>query len=150
MARENRSDRGAMLALASVLVVFSLAVVSPAGAYYYDTDADGLPDFYEIKHGLFETNSIADETADWDGDLIDDAVEDANQNGIVDVGETDPYSWDTDGDGLSDGIELGYAAQTSGIDTDADDDGLINALDIDSDNDMLSDDVEELVQVGDT
>ncbi|MBD3347753.1 MAG: T9SS type A sorting domain-containing protein [Candidatus Eisenbacteria bacterium] len=150
MARENRSDRGAMLALASVLVVFSLAVTSiPAGAYYYDTDGDGLPDFYEIKHGLFETNSIADEKADWDGDLIDDAVEDANQNGIVDVGETDPYSWDTDGDGLSDGIELGYAPQTSGINTDADGDGLVNALDLDSDNDMLWDSVEEQVQVGD-
>ena len=150
MARENRSDRGAMLALASVLVVFSLAVTSiPAGAYYYDTDGDGLPDFYEIKHGLFETNSIADETADWDGDLIDDADEDANQNGIVDVGETDPYSWDTDGDGLSDGIELGVPGSgTEGIDTDADDDGLVNALDIDSDNDMLNDDVEEQVQIG--
>ena len=48
MARENRSDRGAMLALASVLVVFSLAVTAiPAGAHYYDTDGDGLSDSFE-------------------------------------------------------------------------------------------------------
>ncbi len=71
MARENRSDRGAMLALASLMVVFSLTVIGvvPAAAYYYDTDADGLADFYEIKHGTFGT--YADEVADWDEDGLD-------------------------------------------------------------------------------
>jgi hypothetical protein len=136
MARENRSNRGAMLALASVLVVFSLAVIAavPAAAYYYDTDGDGLPDFYEIKHGIF--GSVTDERADWDGDGLDDAVEDANHNGVVDVGETDPYNWDTDGDGISDGIE-------GLVDSDQDEDSLINALDLDSDGDFIPDGVED-------
>jgi hypothetical protein len=149
MARENRSDRGAKLALASVLVVFSLAVIAlPASAYYYDTDGDGLPDFYEIKHGLH--GSVTDERADWDSDLIDDADEDKNGNGIVDIGETDPYNPDTDGDGLWDGIELGVPGSgTEGIDTDPDGDGLVNALDLDSDNDFIPDAVEEQIQLGD-
>ena len=151
MARESRSDRGAMLALASLLVVFSLAVIGamPAGAYYYDTDDDGLADFYEIKHGLHPsmTNFGLNEKPDWDGDFIPDADEDVNMNGVVDVGETDPYSDDTDGDGIPDGIELGYTAfdtVTPGFDTDPDGDLLINALDLDSDNDYILDGAEDV------
>jgi hypothetical protein len=132
MARENRSDRGAMLALASLLVVFSLAVIGavPAGAYFYDTDGDQLPDFYEIKHGIH--GSVWDEGSDWDGDGLDDIEEDANGNGIVDVGETDPYNPDTDGDGLFDGVE-------GLVDSVEDADTLINALDWDSDGDFIGD-----------
>jgi hypothetical protein len=36
--------------------------------------------------------------------------EDLNNNGLVDPGETDPENWDTDGDGLSDGLERGLTA----------------------------------------
>jgi len=135
MARENRSDRGAMLALASLMVVFSLAVIGvvPAGAYYYDTDGDGLADFYEIKHGLHAT--VYDERADWDNDGLNDVIEDPNENGIVDVGETDPWNPDTDGDGISDGIE-------GLVDSSEDADTLINALDLDSDGDFIPDAVE--------
>ncbi len=136
MARENRSDRGAMLALASLLVVFSLmvAVATPAGAYYYDSDGDGLPDFYEIKHGIH--GEVTDEGNDWDGDGLLDTQEDVNRNGIVDVGETDPANWDTDGDGISDGIE-------GLVDSTQDQDTLINALDLDSDGDFIPDAVED-------
>jgi arylsulfatase A-like enzyme len=45
-------------------------------------------------------------TVDSDGDGIPDLVEDANRNGLVDPGETDPDNPDTDGDGTSDGVEL--------------------------------------------
>jgi hypothetical protein len=43
---------------------------------------------------------------DSDGDGLPDGIEDANQNGRVDPGETDPNDDDTDGDGLSDGDEV--------------------------------------------
>jgi hypothetical protein len=33
--------------------------------------------------------------------------EDLDNDGVVDPGETDPTNWDTDGDGLSDGLERG-------------------------------------------
>ncbi len=136
MARENRSDRGAMLALASLLFVFSLtvAVATPAGAYFYDSDGDGLPDFYEVKHGMH--GDVTDEGSDWDGDGLLDTEEDVNGNGIVDVGETDPANWDTDGDGISDGLDGLY-------DSDEDQDTLINALDLDSDGDFIPDGVED-------
>lgn len=42
---------------------------------------------------------------DSDGDGIRDRVEDANGNGRVDAGETDPNNPDSDADGLFDGIE---------------------------------------------
>ncbi|MGD9101136.1 MAG: carbohydrate-binding domain-containing protein, partial [Anaerolineae bacterium] len=42
---------------------------------------------------------------DSDGDGLPDWIEDANHNGVVDEGETDPHNPDTDGDGLSDGDE---------------------------------------------
>ena len=45
--------------------------------------------------------------ADTDDDGIRDKDEDANRNGMVDTGETDPCNPDTDGDGIQDGTELG-------------------------------------------
>jgi len=42
---------------------------------------------------------------DTDGDGIADEDEDANQNGVVDPGETDPMSADTDRDNVPDGLE---------------------------------------------
>ncbi len=126
--------------LSGTMLVLALLAL-PSAAYFYDSDGDGLPDFREIKHGLH--GDLADEGHDWDGDGLGDAEEDANGNGVVDVGETDPYNWDSDGDGLSDGIET--------LDDDADDaDDLINALDLDSDGDWIPDSVEEQIQIGDT
>jgi len=65
-----------------------------------DSDGDGLSDLLERMTG---TNP-ADPDTDHDGLL--DGQEDANANGVVDPGETDPRNWDTDGDGLSDAEEL--------------------------------------------
>jgi hypothetical protein len=108
------------------------------------------------------TSSPVDADSDTGG--ASDGSEDANRNGQVDPGETDPNSGaddgtvtDTDGDGLSDGLES--ALGTDPNDADSDDDGLpdgdepdpavnsdgdgsINALDPDSDNDGLFDGTE--------
>jgi hypothetical protein len=97
-----------------------------------DSDGDGLSDFIEVTFGLSDAeratllamdptsrfNQIVAWTqsghiqptnpfdADSDHDGIPDGQEDANHNGRVDPGETDPRNWDTDGDGLSDLEEL--------------------------------------------
>lgn len=66
-----------------------------------DTDGDGLPDGLEVRTG---TNPLDDDT---DDDGLLDGAEDANANGVVDEGETDPRRADTDEDGLPDGLERG-------------------------------------------
>ncbi|NOJ79128.1 adventurous gliding motility protein AgmC [Myxococcus xanthus] len=77
-----------------------------------DTDGDGLPDGIEVNTA--GTDPLDDDS---DDDGILDGNEDANHNGIVDDGETDPNNGDTDGDLLSDGLELGLA-EPQGADTD--------------------------------
>jgi uncharacterized repeat protein (TIGR01451 family) len=95
-----------------------------------------------------------------------DGSEDANRNGKLDAGEGDPTLGhgaddaaivDTDGDGLTDIFEIAIGSNPNDADTDddgvidgnepnpADDtdgDGLINVLDVDSDNDGLYDGTE--------
>ena len=61
-----------------------------------DTDGDGLPDILE------NTTCTVFDNADTDDDGIPDGLEDANHNGLVDSGETDPCNADTDGDGVED------------------------------------------------
>ncbi|WP_437590152.1 hypothetical protein [Sorangium sp. So ce1000] len=104
--------------------------------------------------------------ADTDHGGASDGSEDPNLNGVIDAGETDPrvghgdddpQNIDTDGDGLSDDLEVSLGTDPNDADTDddgardglepnpADDtdgDGLINALDVDSDNDGLFDGTE--------
>ena len=48
--------------------------------------------------------------ADSDDDGLADGVEDANQNGVMDSGETNPLVADTDSDGILDGTECGVSA----------------------------------------
>ena len=63
----------------------------------YDSDFDGLPDWYEIKYGFNPYNP-------------DDANKDADGDGLSNLQEfqlgTDPSNWDTFGNGVPDGVEL--------------------------------------------
>jgi hypothetical protein len=90
---------------------------------------------------------------DIDGDGIPNTVEDSNDNGEVDEGETDPYDPDSDDDGLCDGfvdepiVEAGEVVCDIGEDIDLDgevDDDETDPLDPDSDDDCLTDGEEVL------
>ncbi len=148
-----------------------------------DSDNDGLFDGTEL--GLDCSNRDTDVTrhvciadadagatktsplvADTDDGGASDGSEDANLNGRVDAGETDPTTnhgsddatvVDTDGDGLSDGLEQTLRSDPNDEDTDDDgvpdgvepnpsadydSDGLPDVLDVDSDNDGLFDGTE--------
>jgi len=103
------------------------------------------------------TDAAGDEQPDSDGDGILDWDEDRNRNGVVDPGETDPNSADSDADGLDDGAELSYG--TDPLLPDSDEDGLLDgaedangdgqrglgetdALNADTDGDGISDGAE--------
>nr|WP_236673441.1 Ig-like domain-containing protein [Comamonas sp. JC664] len=109
-----------------------------------DTDGDGLPDGIEVL--VAGTDPLDDDT---DDDGILDGNEDANHNGIVDEGETDPKLWDTDGDFLSDGLEIGLTApQGTGTDmtrfvADADPTTTTDPLNRDTDNGSVWDGIED-------
>jgi uncharacterized protein (TIGR03382 family) len=115
-----------------------------------DSDDDGLPDWVEDddQDGTVDPGETDPLDPDTDDDGLLDGVEDADHDGTVDPGETDPLNPDTDGDGLLDGIE------------DADHDGRFepgetNPLHPDTDGDGLVDGPEDadhdgLVDVGET
>ncbi|WP_437780830.1 DUF3344 domain-containing protein [Sorangium sp. So ce1097] len=145
-----------------------------------DSDNDGLFDGTEL--GLPCDNAATDAGAesciadadpstttnpldpDTDNGGVSDGAEDANHNGAVDEGETDPndpaddaVADDRDGDGLPDAVEEMIGTDPDDADSDddgvldgqevnpgedTDGDGLINALDVDSDNDGLFDGTE--------
>lgn len=86
-----------------------------------DSDGDLIPDGVELgvtsevpgsdcPDGVPVDTDTSTTTAvslpDTDGDGLPDGVEDANQNGAVDPGETNPNDPDSDGDGLDDGDEV--------------------------------------------
>ena len=113
--------------------------------------------------GATKTNPLV---ADTDGGGKSDGSEDSNLNGVVDPGETDPTEGhasddstvvDTDGDGLSDKLEIFLGSNPNDKDSDddgvidglepnpsddVDRDGLIDVLDPDSDGDGLFDGTE--------
>ncbi|MGK4008075.1 hypothetical protein WMF31_35990 [Sorangium sp. So ce1036] len=149
-----------------------------------DSDNDGLFDGTEV--GLTDCNGPGTDAlaghcvpdgdagatttdpldADTDNGGVPDGSEDANLNGVLDAGETDPTAGrgadddagvDTDGDGLSDRLEQHIGTDPDDADSDDDGvqdgnepnptddhdgDGLINALDVDSDDDGLFDGTE--------
>ncbi len=75
------------------------------------------------------------EVSDVDGDGLPDEIEDANQNAMVDPGETDPFNPDTDGDNVPDGFEdrsrTGRTdeGETSPLNPDTDGDGIWDGAD---------------------
>jgi hypothetical protein len=83
-----------------------------------DGDYDGMPDEWEIAHGL--------------NPLIDDSDQDPDEDGLSNIGEyqngTDPNGSDTDGDGMPDGWEVTYGIDPLFDDAseDADNDGYTN------------------------
>ena len=107
-----------------------------------DSDASGIPDWYEMKYAL-EPGSSALAAADSDGDGLSNLQE--FQHG------TDPHKADTDGDGLGDAQEV--ALGTNPLNADSDGDGLSDYTEVygpiptnpniaDTDGDGINDRVE--------
>jgi hypothetical protein len=70
------------------------------------TDSGNWVDVENRSHSAWQPFTMAYQLyTDSDGDGLLDNVEDTNQNGIVDAGETDPYDADSDSDGIIDGLE---------------------------------------------
>ena len=89
---------------------------------------------------------------DCDDDGLMDGSEDLDTDGVLDPGETDPLNWDSDGDGLSDGLERGLGAP-EGQDTDttsahwqpdADPSTRTDPLSPDTDGDTIADGQEDV------
>jgi outer membrane protein OmpA-like peptidoglycan-associated protein len=102
-----------------------------------DTDGDGIIDALDEDDDN-DTISTMDETtngtdprsADSDADGLSDTIENKTTGKLG----TDPMNPDSDGDGLNDAAEVGPDPETP-IDTD--NDGIIDALDDDDDNDGI-------------
>ena len=111
-------------------------------ALSFDRDLDGLLDDAEDSNG----NGVVDagETNPWsddsDSDGLLDGEEDSNGNGVIDAGETDPRNSDSDNDGLTDGYEVNVGS-TDPI--------TVTQLELDSDGDGLTDYFETNVSVTD-
>jgi len=96
-----------LIALASALCACaSTAASDESGATAYDAGAatDVVLTDVSARDAGERCDGVLPGT-DSDGDGLDDVVEDANRNCVLDEGETDPHLADTDGDGLSDGDE---------------------------------------------
>jgi uncharacterized protein (DUF1800 family) len=102
-----------------------------------DADSSGIPDWYEMKHGL-QPGSRQLSAEDTDGDGLTNQEEfafgsdprssDGDGDGLNDVDEriagSDPTRADTDGDRLSDGAEVHAALPSDPTQTDTDNDGV--------------------------
>ena len=80
-----------------------------------DSDADGLPDGWEVANGLNPTNG-GDANGDPDGDGLTNAQEYAKG--------TNPNNSDTDGDGKSDSVDQFPNDPNDGEYSDSDGDGI--------------------------
>lgn len=96
-----------------------------------DSDKDGMPDTWEITHGL-NPNDPADAGSDNDSDGLTNLQE-------YQLG-TDPANPDTDGDGVNDLNDVFPLDPAETMDTDSD--GIGNNRDLDDDNDGIYDSVD--------
>jgi hypothetical protein len=80
------------------------------GPVCVDWDGDGMPDDWEIAHGLNPAGN--DANLDPDGDGVPNWLE--YERG------TDPFNWDSDGDGIADGAEKKGAGYSGGAGLSAD------------------------------
>jgi hypothetical protein len=111
-----------------LIVIFLILGMSLAYLYFYspvsdenDDDNDGMPNWWEIEHGLNPRDS-GDASKDSDGDGLKNKKEyeigtnpkksDTDEDGIEDNYEynerLDPTDPDTDSDGMADGWEISY------------------------------------------
>ncbi len=99
--------------------------------YRKDSDGDGVDDKTELGDLAEPLNTDGDDKIDaLDGDDDNDGLQTRDEQSLG----TDPYSKDSDKDGIEDGIEVGrYVSKPK----DTDRDGQIDALDNDDDNDSI-------------
>jgi hypothetical protein len=80
---------------------------------YWDSDGDVLPDGFEYSVGL---NPLSNDS---DSDGILDSLEDLDFDGLTNIKElaydTDANLWDSDGDGVPDGIEASQGSDPNNI-----------------------------------
>jgi hypothetical protein len=131
-----------------------------------DADGDCLPDHLDPcpldqdcdDDGLIDGNCFSGDLSGQDsrvkasGECVGYCgTEDVNNNGLVDFGETDPELFDTDGDGISDGVEKGLVEPVNPEATDplvfvpdADPSTTTDPTNPDTDRDGIPDGVEDL------
>jgi hypothetical protein len=92
------------------LWINGVLVAENQGFAYVQPYFDGICFSHESEAALYidriEVSFDKVSGLDTDGDGLLDGIEDANNNGIVDSGETSPYLADSDGDGMVDSLEL--------------------------------------------
>ena len=119
------------------------------------SDADGheVPDSIDTDDDNDGISDLLEERFDTDGDGIPDSLDlDSDNDGILDVDEGGNGYLDTNGDGVIDSNDTGYSdVDRDGqddvskyiLEPDTDADGILDYLDLDSDNDGINDVIED-------